>query len=65
MRYGYARVSSMTPDYSAQVDTLKAAGCERIFSEKRSGKSAIGSPGIYQANADAGARRHHRGEQAG
>ena len=39
-----ARVSSKTQDYSAQVDALNAAGCERIFSEKRSGKSAKDRP---------------------
>ena len=38
MRCGYARVSSDTQDYMAQVEALKAAGCEKIYSEKQSGK---------------------------
>ena len=44
MKYGYARVSSKAQDYTAQVDALKAAGCERIYSEKQSGKSRNGRP---------------------
>jgi DNA invertase Pin-like site-specific DNA recombinase len=44
MRYGYARVSSGTQDYTAQVETLKASGCSRIYSEKASGKSREGRP---------------------
>jgi DNA invertase Pin-like site-specific DNA recombinase len=39
MKYGYARVSSKAQDYEAQVEALKAAGCERIYSEKRSAKA--------------------------
>jgi DNA invertase Pin-like site-specific DNA recombinase len=38
-KIGYARVSSKTQDYQSQVEALKAAGCERIYSEKISGKT--------------------------
>jgi DNA invertase Pin-like site-specific DNA recombinase len=41
-KIGYARVSGKSQDYQAQVEALKAAGCERIYSEKQSGKSADG-----------------------
>jgi DNA invertase Pin-like site-specific DNA recombinase len=44
MRYGYARVSSRGQDYTHQVEQLRAAGCEKIFSEKQSGKSTEGRP---------------------
>jgi DNA invertase Pin-like site-specific DNA recombinase len=44
MKYGYARVSSKAQDYQAQVEALKAAGCEKIYSEKQSGKSRNGRP---------------------
>lgn len=44
MRVGYARVSSRTQDYAAQVEALKAAGCGRIHSEKKSARSVDGRP---------------------
>jgi DNA invertase Pin-like site-specific DNA recombinase len=44
MKVGYARVSTTAQDHALQIEALKAAGCERIFSEKRSGKSVDGRP---------------------
>jgi DNA invertase Pin-like site-specific DNA recombinase len=44
MRYGYARVSSGTQDHAGQSEALKAAGCERVYAEKASGKSTGGRP---------------------
>lgn len=36
-KYGYARVSTQGQDLQAQVETLKAEGCEVIYSEKFTG----------------------------
>ena len=38
MIFGYARVSTGDQILDAQVDLLKAAGAEKVFLEKRTGK---------------------------
>jgi len=37
MIVGYARVSSIGQDHDTQIERLKAAGAEKVFSEKQSG----------------------------
>ncbi len=39
---GYARVSTLDQDHTTQIDRLKQAGCEKVFSEKKSGTTKKG-----------------------
>lgn len=39
---GYARVSTLDQDHTTQIERLKQAGCEKVFSEKKSGTSKKG-----------------------
>ena len=39
---GYARVSTLDQDHTTQIERLKSANCEKIFSEKKSGTSKKG-----------------------
>jgi DNA invertase Pin-like site-specific DNA recombinase len=47
-KVGYARVSSVGQDYDGQVERLTAAGCEKVYSEKASGKSQDGRPELQK-----------------
>jgi DNA invertase Pin-like site-specific DNA recombinase len=46
-RVGYARVSSVSQNLDSQIDTLKAAGCKKIFTDKMTG-SRMDRPGWDQ-----------------
>lgn len=39
---GYARVSTLDQDHTTQLERLQAAGCTKVFSEKKSGTSQEG-----------------------
>jgi DNA invertase Pin-like site-specific DNA recombinase len=49
MLIGYARVSSISQSLDLQLEALAAAGCEKVFAEKRSGTTTDGREALEQA----------------
>ena len=49
MLVGYARVSSTGQSLDVQRDQLASAGCEKLFEEKRSGRSTTDRPQLRAA----------------
>jgi DNA invertase Pin-like site-specific DNA recombinase len=50
MKIGYARVSTDDQNLSLQLDTLAAAGCEKVFQDHVS-RAAVKRPGLDAALA--------------
>jgi DNA invertase Pin-like site-specific DNA recombinase len=46
---GYARVSSVGQSLEVQLEQLQAAGCEKVFAEKRSGRTATDREELQRA----------------
>lgn len=49
MKIGYARVSDTSQNLDRQIAALRAEGCDRIFSDKASGKAVRGRPELEKA----------------
>lgn len=49
MLVGYARVSSVGQSLDVQLDLLREAGCDKVFGEKRSGRTRDGREELTEA----------------